>query len=203
MKILIYSFENFHNLKSNPAYEVGKEITNKYDSEDVELIQLPVTYKCWEILKNRIIEFKPEFVLGIGVGIGINRVKIEMIGLNYKHSKIPDKEGTIFSMEKINESQDLSYETQIDVLAFVDSLRKKGIPAEISLNAGTYVCNYVYYNCLQYFLDKDAKTLFIHIPASPKEAIESNLNVATFPTSLIANEIFNTLNKTQALSKPL
>ena len=197
MKILIYSFEKFHNLENNPACEVGKRIVKKYNSKDVEFIKLPVTFKCWEILKNKITEFKPTFVLGIGVGRWTNRVKIEMIGLNYKHAEIPDNEGTKVSLEKINESKDLSYETKIDVLTFVDSLRNKEIPAETSFNAGTYVCNYVYYNCLEYFSNKDTKTLFIHIPISPKEAIKLNMNVATFPASLIANEIFNTLNEMQ------
>jgi pyroglutamyl-peptidase len=193
MKILIYSFEKFQNLKNNHAYEVGKEITRKFNSKDVQLIKLPVNFNCWDILRNKIEEFKPDFVLGIGIAVGINKVKVEKVGLNYKHSEISDNEKTRATLEKINASKKLSYETNIDVLDFVDSLKKKEIPAEISFHAGTYVCNYTYYNCLEYVSDKNIKTLFIHIPASPKDTIELNLNVPCFPSSVIADGIFNIL----------
>ena len=197
MKILIYSFEPFQDLKSNPAYDIAKTITERYNSKAVELIQLPVTYNCWELLKTKIIDFKPTFILGLGVAIGINKIKVEKIGLNYKHADIPDNAGKKVNIKKINESKNLAYESKIDVLTFVNDLKNKEIPAEISFNTGTYVCNYVYYNCLEYTSDKNIKALFIHVPVSPKESIKSHLNVSSFPTDLIANELFNILNKMQ------
>jgi len=193
MKILIYSFDRFQNLESNPAYEVGKEIFKKFNSKDVDLIQLPVTYNCWEMLKNKIMEFRPDFILGIGVAVSINSVKLEKIGLNYKHAEIPDNEDKKIILEKIDDSKNLSYDTSIDVLNFASKLKENGIPAEISFSAGTYVCNYTYYNCLQYLANTDAKILFIHVPVSPKEAITLNTSVACFPTDLIANGLFKIL----------
>ena len=197
MKTLIYTFEKFHNLKSNPAHEVGKEIKDLFNSKNADLIQLPVTYDCWELLKNKIDDFNPEFILGLGVAMGINKVKIEKIGLNFKHAEIPDNEGIKIQSEKINANNQLAFETDIDILNFSDKLKERGIPAEISFHAGTYICNYAYYNCLNYLSDKKIKTLFIHVPASPKEVIELNANIASFPTNLIANGIFQILKETQ------
>ncbi|MCF7799132.1 pyroglutamyl-peptidase I [Candidatus Woesearchaeota archaeon] len=197
MTTLIYTFEKFHNLKSNPAHEVGKAIIDLFNSKDVELIQLPVTYNCWDLLKEKIHEFNPEIVLGLGVAMGINKVKIEKIGLNFKHAEIPDNEGIKIQSEKISMNNSLAFETDIDILNFSDKLKEKGIPAEVSFHAGTYICNYAYYNCLSYLKDKKIKTLFIHVPASPKEVIELNSNIASFPTNLIAEGIFQILKETQ------
>lgn len=201
MKILIYSFEKFregfYDLKSNPAYEVGKELRNKFSNGNADLIQLPVTYDCWEILKNKIDEFKPDFVLGLGIAIELNKVRVEKIGLNYKHSEMPDNSGTKFADEKIIPSGELSFETTIDVLSFVNTLKNDGVPAEISFHTGTYICNYTYYSCLNYLFNKETKVLFIHVPASPKEVIELNADVASLPTGLIAEGIYQAVNEMQ------
>ncbi|MFA5061000.1 MAG: hypothetical protein WC494_01640 [Candidatus Pacearchaeota archaeon] len=197
MRTLIYSFEKFGNLNSNPTYEIGKEIKALSNSKEMELIQLPVTYKCWGLLKDKIDEFKPHFVLGLGVAIGTNKVKVEKIGLNYKHAEITDNEGIKLQSEKISINNKLALETNIDIFKFVNKLKEKGIPTEVSFHAGTYVCNYVYYSCLSYFDNKEMKTLFIHVPASPKEVIELNINTPSFPTSYIAKGIFQTLQETQ------
>ncbi len=93
MRLLIYSFEKFHNLSSNPAYDVAKQIAEKFDSSDLELLQLPVTYDGWDVLRNKIDSFKPDFILGLGVAMGVNKVKVEKIALNYKHAGIPDNNG--------------------------------------------------------------------------------------------------------------
>ncbi|MEA3248717.1 MAG: hypothetical protein U9Q73_03370 [Nanoarchaeota archaeon] len=194
MKILTYSFEKFHTLKTNPAYEIGKIILKQFNSKNVDLIQLPVTYDCWEKLKEKIDEFKPNLVLGIGVA-KINKVKIEKIGLNYKHTESLDNNGNKTIMEKIDSSKDLAYETDFDILDFVEKLKNKKIPAEVSFNAETYICNYTYFNCLQYLKNTSIKTVFIHVPISPEEAIELNTDIPVFPPQLIANEIFNILSK--------
>lgn len=197
MKVLVYSFERFHNLKSNPSYEVGKEIVKRFDPQSVRLIRLPVTYNCWGILRKEIDRFNPEFVLGLGVAMRISKVKVEKIALNYKYAGIPDNEGTRPECEKISCREGLALETEIDVLNLVNRLKEDGIPAEISFHAGTYVCNCLYFNCLRYLQDKKIKTLFIHVPASPEEVIGSNMDLASFPTYLIARGISLILSEAQ------
>ncbi|MFH1946998.1 MAG: hypothetical protein ABIJ23_02480 [Candidatus Magasanikbacteria bacterium] len=57
MKLLIYSFEKFRNLKSNPGFAVAATLAKKYDAKDVNLVQLPVTHNCWNILKKKMDKF--------------------------------------------------------------------------------------------------------------------------------------------------
>ncbi len=99
-----------------------------------------------------------------------------------------------FNCELISRDADLAYESDVDVMVFVNNLQEKGIPAEVSFHAGTYVCNYQYFNCLKYVLGKKIKSLFIHVPASPEEVIRLNLNLPSFPAALIADAIFQVLS---------
>jgi pyroglutamyl-peptidase len=56
----------------------------------------------------------------------------------------------------------------------VDRLREAGIPAELSLSAGAYLCNQVFYSLL-YHLASRQLTIpagFIHLPRLPAQAAE-------------------------------
>jgi len=195
MKILIYSYETFQNLKSNPAYDCAELMVKELNSKEVELIKLPVTYDSWSILKEKIDSFKPDFVLGLGAAVGRPKVSIEKIGLNYMHATIPDNAGKLATLEKINSEKPLAYETKFDVQALLDNLNKNLVPSEISFNADTYICNLHYYNCLDYLQNTNIKTLFIHVPASPKLVIEQNMRLPSFPTEPIAKALFSYFSK--------
>lgn len=189
MKVLLYSFEEFGPLTINPAHEVASEIARMLADESIELVQLPVTYECWKVLESKIKECQPQLIVGIGLDIRTNRVKLEKIGLNYKHASVADNSGTHATLERIDATKQLAYETDIDLLNIEKQLKEKEIPCEISFSAGTYVCNYAYFHCLAYADEKKVQTMFIHIPASPQEAIRHNMNVATIPTALVAKAL--------------
>lgn len=194
MKILIYSYDTFQNLKSNPAYDLAESLFKKFNSKDVELIKLPVNFDSWGLLKEKINSFNPDFVLGLGVAVGRPKVSIEKIGLNYMHANVPDNSGKIYNLEKIDSSKPLAYETNFDVQDLLEHLNKNEVPSEISFNADTYICNYHYYNCLNYLQNTNKKTLFIHIPASFKLVIDMNIKVPSLPTELISKALFEYFN---------
>lgn len=191
MKILIYSYETFQNLKSNPAFDLAEALHKMFNSLDVELIKLPVTFDSWAMLKDKIDSFNPDFVLGLGVAVGRPKISIEKIGLNYKHANVPDNSGKIYSLEKIDLNKPLAYETNFDVQSLLEHFNKNEVPSEISFNADTYICNYHYYNCLSYLENTETKTLFIHVPASPKLVIDMNIKAPSFPTETIAKALFD------------
>jgi pyroglutamyl-peptidase len=193
MKILIYSYDTFQNLKSNPAYDLAESLIEKFSSKDVELIKLPVTYDSWPLLKDKIDSFNPDFVLGLGVAVGRPKLSIEKIALNYMHANVPDNSGKIFTLEKIDNTKPLAYETDFDVKNLLEYLNKNEVPSEISFNADTYICNYHYYNCLNYFQGTNKETLFIHVPASTKLVIDMGIKAPNMPTDLIAKGLYEYL----------
>jgi len=65
------------------------------------------------------------------------------------------------------------YFATIHVEKICDTLKSRGIPAQVSYSAGTYVCNCTMYSLL-YFLKKtglDIPAGFIHVPCSYEEGI--------------------------------
>ncbi|MEE1057429.1 MAG: hypothetical protein UH239_09320 [Acutalibacteraceae bacterium] len=80
-------------------------------------------------------------------------------------------------------------ETIFDCEALQRSFESNGIPAKISLNAGTSYCNCLYYNGLNYIQQNSLKTkmIFIHIPF-----LKNIDNIDLFFTRII-----NTISKTR------
>lgn len=60
----------------------------------------------------------------------------------------------------------LSIDTTFDCENLRRSLEKNGLPAKLSHNAGTSFCNALYWNGLQYIVEKnlDVKMVFVHVP---------------------------------------
>ncbi|MEK6894485.1 MAG: hypothetical protein AABX10_03410 [Nanoarchaeota archaeon] len=56
---------------------------------------------------------------------------------------------------------------------------------------GTYICNNAYFRCLKYIKDKNlnVKTVFVHVPLSPKEVNAIGIDAPSFPPALIGNAL--------------
>jgi pyroglutamyl-peptidase len=46
----------------------------------------------------------------------------------------------------------------------VAALKAEGIPAALSLTAGAFVCNHIFYELQNALKDKDIKSGFVHVP---------------------------------------
>jgi len=55
--------------------------------------------------------------------------------------------------------------------AMKNAAEKVLIPTSISYSAGGYVCNHIMYGLLDFIADKDMIGGFIHIPATPMQAV--------------------------------
>ncbi|KAL0372379.1 UNVERIFIED_CONTAM: Pyrrolidone-carboxylate peptidase [Sesamum calycinum] len=54
--------------------------------------------------------------------------------------------------------------TYCSIEAILEFLKRKGYDANISNDAGRFVCNFVYYHSLMFAEQKGQKSLFVHIP---------------------------------------
>ena len=73
----------------------------------------------------------------------------------------------------------------------VNHLKKLDIPCDLSFFAGTYICNNAYFRCLKLVSDKNlnSKTVFVHVPLSPKEVNTLGIDAPSFPPTLIGNAL--------------
>lgn len=170
-KMLITCFEPFNKEKINSSFVVVEALKDKIGDYKLIKLTLPVVYgKAFEIASLKIEKFKPDVVLSIGQAGGRKNVSLEKIAINYRSATIADNAGNIYSGVKIDENGEDGIFVNLDV----EKLAKVS-GSEISLSAGSFVCNDLTYLLLNHYQDK-LKVGFIHVPYLP---IQADDNIAS------------------------
>lgn len=182
MKILITGFEPFGGEEMNPSYEAVKNLPDQIEGVEVIKMQIPTTFEDSMVSIERAIEkYNPEVVLNIGQAANRYGITIERVAINLIDSKIPDNKGEQPVDQVIKEDGENAYFTNLPVKEIVQNIKSAGIPAAISYTAGTYVCNYVFYQNM-YACNKggiDRKIGFIHVPYATIQGANKNIGVPT------------------------
>ena len=130
---------------------------------DLRSVILPVSYhRAFEDLKVEIDKFRPEFIINLGLAEKRSSISIEKVAINYIHSTLPDNEGVLIEDRPILENGPPAFFTSLPLLKMKNI--QTSFPVELSLSAGTYVCNLLMYQVLNYVKDSDTKAGFIHLP---------------------------------------
>lgn len=106
--------------------------------------------------------------LHLGVNSGAARFAIERLAVNEATFRCSDELGwQPQQVPIVLEDGGISRtrETSLPVDAILKSLKKgKDYDVMISVDAGRFVCNYVYYHSLRFAEQKGNKSLFVHVP---------------------------------------
>lgn len=169
MSILLTGFEPFGGAAVNPSWEAVRLVPDCVCGCPVHRLQLPVIYGgAAEQLLNEARHLRPEIVLCCGVAGGRDAVTPELVAINYRQAHIPDNAGQRFDGVPIVSGKDAAYMTRLPVNDMVAAIRAKGIPAQLSLSAGAYVCNDLYYHLLSAEQPLGYRGLFVHVPPMEK-----------------------------------
>ena len=171
MNILITAFGPFDNFLSNPSSEVLKQLQlslKSLNNINIKFVELEVSFNKIDIfIKKTHNNF--DLIIHLGVASNINKMRLEIIARNIKHGL--DVEKVDFKQQKIHEKKyDIITTFPFEILA--KTKEKYNEKVLYSEDAGTYLCNYVYYKSLSK-LSLKSKILFIHIAdyMNQKEAI--------------------------------
>lgn len=203
MKFLLTGFEAFDQSTINPSAEIVKAIT--VDPQYATFVQpliLPVDTKSAPPALLQSVEFhQPDVILCLGEAAHRPVVSIERVALNLLDFRIPDNNGVIFQDEPIIPHGPAAYFSTIPVRQILHNLLQAGIPAELSLSAGSYLCNQILYTVLHQIAVKQSKQTagFIHVPSLPQQVVEKNkvypsmaLETSLSAVKQIINTILNT-----------
>ena len=109
---------------------------------------------------------EPDIVLLIGVAGRSKKVRLETRATSRRSTLFPDARGDM--PDKPESRRDAGREsvrrTRINIEAGLSALRRHGLPARSSRDAGRYLCNAAYFRALA----RRGPTLFIHIPPTPR-----------------------------------
>ena len=167
--ILLTGFEPFGTATSNPSGEIVKQI----NGENIVTAILPVAYaQSAERLLSLIEQHNPDVVICLGQAEGRTQITPEKVAINLDDARLADNEGVLRNDVKIIEHGPDAYFSTLPVKDMVEAVKTQGIPAAVSLSAGAFLCNHVFYVAQNKFAGSNDRSGFVHVPLMDSQAPE-------------------------------
>ena len=168
-KILVTGFEAFDKSALNPSAEIIKALKG----DDLVTAILPVVFgQASSKLKELIDLHKPSAVLCLGLAVGRSEITPERIAINLDNARIADNAGNQPLEQRVIADGPDGHFSTLPIEKMVTSMKAAGIPASISLSAGTFVCNHIFYVLQDYLKDSSIKSGFMHVPLMDEQRKE-------------------------------
>ena len=168
-KVLLTGFEPFGTATSNPSGEIVKQISG----DNIVTAILPVTYaQSAERLLALIEQHNPDVVICLGQAEGRTQITPEKVAINLDDARLPDNAGVQRSDVKILDDGPDAYFTTLPIKEMVDAAKVAAVPASVSLSAGAFLCNHVFYVAQNKFAGSKVRSGFVHVPLMDSQAPE-------------------------------
>ncbi len=167
MRILVTGFEPFGGRDRNPSREAALALDGLTlgDASIVAKV-LPVdTHGAPRQLDAAIAALQPDAIVCLGEAARRTKISIERVAVNLLDFPIPDNTGQQPIDEKIVIDGPTAYFATLPVRALRDRLVDE-VPVELSMSAGTYLCNQVMYHALHTQARTGVPAGFVHLPRS-------------------------------------
>jgi pyroglutamyl-peptidase len=172
--ILLTGFEPFAGDAVNPSWEAAQALDGWTCGEHrVVALRLPVVFGAARTrLAEAVADLEPALVVCLGLAAGLPHLALERVALNLRDARIPDNAGLQPLDEPVLPGAPAAYFTDLPVKAMLAALREAGIPAALSLSAGTFVCNEVFFALRHDLATRGlpCRGGFIHLPHLPAAA---------------------------------
>ena len=168
-KVLLTGFEPFGKATLNPSGEIVKQISG----DNIITAILPVAYaQSAERLLALIAEHKPDVVICLGQAEGRTHISPERIAINLDDARLADNEGVIRNDVPIVAGGPVAYESTLPIKEIVKAINDAGVPAVVSLSAGAFLCNHVFYVAQDHFKGTKVRSGFVHVPLMDEQTGE-------------------------------
>ncbi len=169
IKVLLTGFEPFGKAALNPSGEIVKQISG----ENIVTAILPVAYtRSAAVLLALIGEHKPDVVISLGQAEGRTQITPERIAINLDDGRLADNEGVLRIDVPIVLGGPVAYESTLPIKEFVEAIKAAGVPAAVSLSAGAFLCNHIFYVAQDKLKGSHIRSGFVHVPLMDEQAAE-------------------------------
>lgn len=176
-KVLLTGFEPFGKATQNPSAEIVKQISG----DNIVTAVLPVAYaQSAQRLLELIAEHNPDVVICLGQAEGRTHITPERIAVNLDDARLADNDGVTRIDQPIVVDGPVAYESTLPIKEFVSAITAAGIPAAVSLSAGAFLCNHIFYVAQDRLKDTKVRSGFVHVPLMDEQAGEF-LGLPTMP----------------------
>lgn len=174
-RILITGFEPFGGESINPSQLLLENLQQESSfSADVDFQLLPVSFqkaaeKCLDLIEGN----SYDLVIQLGQAGGRKSICLERVALNWMDAQ-KDEAGFRPEGGLISSGAPSAYLSRLPLAEIANRLCQQGHDVSVSLSAGAFVCNYLYYKVSEYFEKTNARTqvLFVHVPYLPNQVEE-------------------------------
>lgn len=200
--LLLTGFGPFGGSAVNPSEKAVRAL----DGEEIGAWQitsriLPVArHEGPAALLAALVDLNPGAVVCLGEATRRAAISIERVAINLLDFRIPDNCGETINDEPVIAGAPAAYFATLPVRSVLQAMLSAGVPAELSLTAGAFLCNQVFYHLLHH-LATTGETLpagFIHLPALPEQAA----NNPTLAASMSLDTILHGLRAGIAVIPP-
>lgn len=172
MKILLTGLEPFGGSPLNPSEQVVKALqAAPPPGMDLVTLILPVDgSQAPPALLQALQIHHPQAVVCLGEA-GRAGISLERVALNLLDYRIPDNRGTTHTDQPVRADGPAAYFSTLPLRPLQSALLAAGIPCELSLTAGAYLCNQVFYTLMDALArqDRQIPAGFIHLPSLPEQ----------------------------------
>lgn len=171
-KILITGFEPFGGESLNPSQILLEKLQqDSAFSAQADFALLPVSFaEAKPKIQNLLLHNTYDRVFLLGQAGGRETVCLERVALNWMGG-VRDEAGFLPEDSAIEPLAPAAYISDLPLRALAKKLKSEELPVSVSLSAGAFLCNFVYFHsCL--ILEKQArgaKSLFVHVPYLPEQ----------------------------------
>lgn len=176
MRALVTGFEPFGGDTINASLEAVRQLPPALGHLELVIAELPTSYaRSFAVLEAAINETEPNIVLCVGQAGDRAALCVERIAVNLQDARIPDNDGAQPSETPVVADGPAAYLTTLPVRAAVAALHAAELPAEISMSAGSFVCNHVFYGLMHFsaLRGQPYRGGLLHVPRLPQQQGEA------------------------------
>ena len=155
MNVLVTGFEPFGKHEVNPSQLLAEELGG---------VVLPVSYaRAAQALRDAIKERDPDAIICFGLADDREAISVERFAHNLDEASTTDNDAANGSGAEIDAAGPLAFRSTLPVDAIVAALRDANLPAEVSRDAGGFLCNHVFYVLMRDLRESQIGG-FVHVP---------------------------------------
>ena len=161
LSVVISGFDPYEGIAVNPALIVPDMLAKEgvavdpNDFEDplhgvdvrIHAVHMPVSFgKAWPMLNETLDRVHPHIVIATGLKQAARGILLERCAINLKDTTRPDADNVIPGQRLIDADGPAAYWTGLPLRAILNAFAADDIPASLSSDAGTFVCNALFYH---------------------------------------------------------
>lgn len=169
--ILVTGFEPFGGLRHNPSAALLALLPQEVGGRSLHKAVLPVDVEALPEALKALHALHPEAILHLGLAEKRPLLSLERLAVNLLDFERPDNRGVVREDTPVVPGGPLALEARFPLKQALSRLKEAGIPARVSLSAGSYLCNQAFYLSL-YHLPAHVPVAFVHLPPDETLALE-------------------------------